>query len=304
MSRVPSGDPAAPLATYRLQLTSAFTLADARKLVPYLELLGVSHVYTSPLLGARAGSTHGYDVVDHGVIDRALGTEDDLVALSRALAERGMGLIVDLVPNHMCIAGDENSRWRDVLENGQGSVWVDFFDIDWGPPKAALAGKVLLPILGDQFGRELESGALAVEVADGLFRLARGEDELPLAPPSWRLLLEPLWRRIAARAGGDDESAVEVESILRALAQLARGARPGRTRRHEREAVVRRISKPLRGRHRRGRPRGRHRRRQRHEGRAAHLRRPRGSRRGAGLPPRALARRRRRDQLPALLRHQ
>ncbi len=231
------------VATYRLQLSPTFTLADARRLVPYLDLLGVSHIYTSPLLASRAGSTHGYDVVDHGLIDPALGTQDDLVALSHALTERGMGLVIDLVPNHMCVADDANVRWRDVLENGQGSVWVDFFDIDWGPPKAALAGKVLLPILGDQFGRELESGALAVELREGAFVLRHAGGTLPLAPPSWRLVLEPLWRRVVARSGGEADDAVEVESILRALGNWPAERAQARTRRHEREAVVRRISK-------------------------------------------------------------
>ncbi len=242
MSRAPTRERGAPLATYRLQLSSAFTLADARRLVPYLELLGISHVYTSPLLAARAGSSHGYDVVDHGVIDRALGTDDDLVALGHALSDRGMGLIVDIVPNHMCIADAANGRWRDVLENGQGSVWTDFFDIEWGPPKPALAGKVLLPILGDQFGRELESGALSVDFVDGVFRLRRGGDALPLAPPSWRLLLEPLWRRVSARAGGESDAAVELESILRALAHWPIERAQARARRHERDAVARRLA--------------------------------------------------------------
>jgi (1->4)-alpha-D-glucan 1-alpha-D-glucosylmutase len=242
VSRPAAPERGAPLATYRLQLSAAFTLTDARRLVPYLDLLGISHVYASPLLAARAGSSHGYDVVDHGAIDRALGTDEDLVALGHALAERGMGLIVDIVPNHMCIADAANGRWRDVLENGQGSVWTEFFDIEWGPPKPALAGKVLLPILGDQFGRELESGALSIDFADGVFRLRRGGDALPLAPPSWRLLLEPLWRRVSARAGGESDAAVELESILRALAHWPIERAQARARRHEREAVARRLS--------------------------------------------------------------
>jgi (1->4)-alpha-D-glucan 1-alpha-D-glucosylmutase len=232
----------APLATYRLQLSASFTLADARALVPYLDTLGVSHVYASPLLAARAGSTHGYDVVDHGRIDPALGDESALAALGEALAERAMGLIVDVVPNHMSIADATNTRWRDVLENGTGSVWVDFFDIDWGPPRAELAGKVLLPLLGEQFGRELESGALRVELAEGLFRLRHGDDTLPLAPPSWRLLLEPLWQRVTARLGGEAEPAVELESILRALANWPRERAQARARRHERDAIVRRLA--------------------------------------------------------------
>ncbi len=234
---------ATPVATYRLQFTPAFTLADALELVPYLGTLGVSHIYASPLLAARSGSTHGYDVVDHGRVDPALGTEADVIALGEALAERGMGLIVDIVPNHMCIADPANTRWYDVLENGTGSVWVDFFDIDWGPPKAELAGKVLLPVLGEQFGRELESGALRVDLEEGAFRLRHGAGTLPLAPPSWRLVLEPLLRRVAARLGGEAEAAVELESILRALANWPAAPAQARARRHERDAVVRRLAK-------------------------------------------------------------
>jgi (1->4)-alpha-D-glucan 1-alpha-D-glucosylmutase len=239
----PNVERAAPLATYRLQFSRAFTLADARALVPYLATLGVSHVYASPLLAARAGSTHGYDVVDHGRIDPSLGTETDLAALAAALAARGMGLVVDVVPNHMCIADAANARWRDVLENGTASVWTDFFDIDWGPPKAELAGKVLLPILGDQFGRTLESGALRVALEDGAFQLRLGDAELPLAPPAWRAPLERLWLRVAARAGGESEAAVELESVVRALAHWPTERAQARSRRHERDALVRRIAK-------------------------------------------------------------
>ena len=239
----PEGTRGSPVATYRLQFSASFTLADACALLPYLERLGVSHVYASPLLAARAGSTHGYDVVDHGRIDPALGTEADLVALGEGLARRGMGLIVDIVPNHMCIAGGDNTRWNDVLENGTGSMWVDFFDIDWGPPKPELAGKVLLPILGEQFGRELESGALRVELEAGAFRLRHGDNWLPLAPPSWRLLLDQVWRRVTERLGGEAEPAVELESILRALTHWPSAHNQVRARRHEREAIVRRLLK-------------------------------------------------------------
>ncbi|HVZ73183.1 MAG TPA: malto-oligosyltrehalose synthase [Polyangia bacterium] len=230
------------MATYRLQLSASFKIADARALVPYLASLGVSHLYLSPLLAARAGSTHGYDVVDHGRIDPALGNEDDLVALAAAASERGLGLIIDVVPNHMCVADPANARWRDVLENGMGSVWNDFFDIDWGPPKPELVGKVLLPILGEQFGRELESGRLRVEVDDGAFRLRAGDTELPLTPPSWRWLLEPLWTRVVARAGGEAQAAVELESLVRSLEHWPTQRAQARGRRHERDTLTRRLS--------------------------------------------------------------
>ena len=231
-----------PLATYRLQFNKAFSLSRARELIPYLASLGISHVYASPLLAARPNSQHGYDVVDHSRLNPELGTETELEALAVALAECGMSLIVDVVPNHMCISDPGNARWQDVLENGRGAASTQFFDIDWGPPKPELAGKVLLPILGEQFGRELERGALKVQFADGVFRLSYGDNRLPLDPRSWRLLLEPLWRSVSQRLGTEAEEAVELESILRALGHWPTAPADHRARRHEREALVRRIA--------------------------------------------------------------
>jgi len=141
----------------------------------------------------------------------------------------------------MCI-DPANKRWYDVLENGQASASTVFFDIDWGPPKAELAGKVLLPVLGEQFGRELERGAVKVVLEEGTFSLRYGERPFPLEPRSWRLVLDPIWRRVRARAGDDSPQAVELESILRSLGHwpVERGA--ARARRHERDAVARRIT--------------------------------------------------------------
>ena len=138
-----------PSATYRLQVCRSLTLSEVRERVGYLRDLGISHLYLSPLLAAAPGSTHGYDVVDHSRINPEIGSEDDLRALAEALHEADMGALVDLVPNHMCIAHPSNQLWYEVLENGEQAAATDFFDIDWGPPKAELAGKVLLPVLGD-----------------------------------------------------------------------------------------------------------------------------------------------------------
>ncbi|HEY2900092.1 MAG TPA: malto-oligosyltrehalose synthase, partial [Polyangia bacterium] len=235
-------EPTIPVATYRLQLHKEFPLVRAQELVPYLAALGISHLYVSPLLAARAGSAHGYDVVDHSRLNPELGTEADLEALANALKARGMGLIVDVVPNHMCISDAANTRWQDVLENGPGAAANEFFDIDWGPPKPELAGKVLLPILGEQFGRELERGALSVRFVGGAFILAYGEQLLPLCPRTWRLLLVPLWRRVSQRLGSEAADAVELESILRALEHWPAAPAEHRARRHEREALVRRTA--------------------------------------------------------------
>ena len=222
------------MATYRLQLSHDVNLRRARGLIGYFKSLGVTHVYLSPLLAARPGSEHGYDVVDHSRLNPDYGTEDDLGAFATALAEANLGIIADLVPNHMCI-DPANKRWYDVLENGQASASTVFFDIDWGPPKAELAGKVLLPVLGEQFGRELERGAVKVVLEEGTFSLRYGERPFPLEPRSWRLVLDPIWRRVRARAGDDSPQAVELESILRSLGHwpVERGA--ARARRHERD---------------------------------------------------------------------
>ena len=186
----------------------------------YFRDLGISHLYLSPLLAAAPGSTHGYDVVDHSRINPEVGSEDDLRALADSLHEAGMGAVVDLVPNHMCIAQPTNKLWYEVLENGEQAAATDFFDIDWGPPKAELAGKVLLPVLGDQFGRELEAGAVKVAFDGGSFHLLCGDRRFPLAPNTWRFIIEPVWRRVKERAGDDAAPSVELESILRSLAEL------------------------------------------------------------------------------------
>ena len=225
-----------------MQVCRSLTLAEVRERVGYLRELGISHLYLSPLLAAAPGSTHGYDVVDHSRLNPEIGSEDDLRALAEALHAAEMGALVDLVPNHMCIAQPSNQLWYEVLENGEQAAATDFFDIDWGPPKAELAGKVLLPVLGDQFGRELEAGAVKVEFDRGSFHLLCGERRFPLAPNTWRFVIEPIWRRVKERAGDDAAPSVELESILRSLSHWPTDRSVTRARRHERAALVRRIA--------------------------------------------------------------
>jgi (1->4)-alpha-D-glucan 1-alpha-D-glucosylmutase len=172
-----------PRATYRLQFNRDFTLRDARALVPYLHALGVSHVYASPLLKARTGSTHGYDVCDCSRLNPELGAEADLEALVAALRERGLGLVLDIVPNHMGI-GPENPWWWDVLQHGPASRFAGCFDIDWDPPDPRLRDKVLLPVLGDEYERVLARGEIRV-VCDGSDVTVRYfEHRFPVAPES------------------------------------------------------------------------------------------------------------------------
>jgi (1->4)-alpha-D-glucan 1-alpha-D-glucosylmutase len=238
-----------PAATYRLQFNRDFPFGHAAALVDYFEALGVSHVYASPVFRARPGSAHGYDVLDHSEVNPELGGEEGLRALSDALAGRGMGLVLDLVPNHMCIASAENRGWADVLENGPSSPFATFFDIDWSPPKEDLRDKVLLPILGDQYGRVLENGEIRVEREGGTFVARYYEHLLPLAPKSWTVILDPVRERFEAERAADDPDRVEVESILTAISHLPpRSEREPslvQERQREKEVIKRRLGELL-----------------------------------------------------------
>ena len=138
----PLADSKFPRATYRLQFNGSFTFRDARALVPYLAALGVSHCYASPFLKARAGSPHGYDIVDHAMFNPEIGTEEEFEELVSELRDNEMGLILDFVPNHMAVATSDNAWWMDVLENGPSSPYASFFDIDWMPLKPDSAPSV------------------------------------------------------------------------------------------------------------------------------------------------------------------
>ena len=181
-----------PRATYRVQLHRDFTFNDAAALVPYLSRLGVSHLYCSPFLRARAGSRHGYDIVDHNALNPEIGNRDDFERLVDTLRSHGMGMLMDVVPNHMGVLGGDNGWWLDVLENGAASMFAGFFDIDWASSDPALTGKVLLPILGDQYGIVLERGELKLgfEPASGSFVLRYYEHRLPIDPATYPRLLD------------------------------------------------------------------------------------------------------------------
>src|SRR5512146_19573 len=172
-----------PISTYRLQFNHAFRFADGRQLVGYLHALGITHCYSSPILKARAGSMHGYDITDHSAINPEIGTEEEFAALVAELKARGMGMVLDTVPNHMGVGHGDNPWWQDVLENGRASEYADFFDVDWQPLKAELQEKVLLPILGDQYGEELEQGRVQLDYRDdGTFIVRYYDKVLPIDP--------------------------------------------------------------------------------------------------------------------------
>ena len=164
-----------PVATYRLQLHKGFRFADAIALVPYLAQLGVSHVYASPFLEARPGSMHGYDVVDHNRINPEIGTEAELDKLIETLRRHGMGLIIDIVPNHMGVLQGDNPWWQDVLEKGRASAYAKFFDIDWLRGR----GRLLLPVLGKHYGEALDDGELKLDRKRG--RIAYYDQSFPLS---------------------------------------------------------------------------------------------------------------------------
>ena len=200
-----------PRATYRVQLNAGFTFDDAAAAVPYLADLGVSHLYCSPYLQAAAGSTHGYDVVDHRRLNEELGGAGGHRRLMEALASAGMGHVLDIVPNHMAIAGRENAWWWDVLEDGPSSRYAAHFDIDWDPPERRLTTKVLVPILGDHYGRVLEAGELTLERDGGSVTVRYHDAEAPVSPRT----LDDLLARAAERTASD-----ELASLATAFGRL------------------------------------------------------------------------------------
>src|SRR5688572_25872720 len=170
-------------ATYRVQVHARFTLADVQAIVPYLARLGISHLYTSPILEARPGSTHGYDVADPSRVNPELGGERAFRALVETLHEHAMGYVLDIVPNHMG-TGESNPYWEDVLANGRHSRYGRWFDIDWDVPDSSLEGRVLVPVLGDELDAVLERGELSIEPIGehGTPRVKYFDKSFPLSP--------------------------------------------------------------------------------------------------------------------------
>ena len=192
-----------PRATYRLQFNRDFTFARAADLVSYLADLGVSHCYASPYLRARPGSMHGYDIVDHGMLNPEIGDAPDFENFVTALKAHGMGQILDIVPNHMGVMGADNAWWMDVLENGPASAQGDFFDIDWEPLNPELRGKILLPLLGDHYGTVLERGELKLvfDSAGGEFSLFYYQHRLPIDPATYPRIVGHRGEQLSAILG-------------------------------------------------------------------------------------------------------
>jgi (1->4)-alpha-D-glucan 1-alpha-D-glucosylmutase len=177
-----------PCSTYRLQLHKEFTFDDAAGIADYLRALGVSHVYCSPYLQASPGSMHGYDVVSHQRVNQELGGAEGHERFCRKLGEVDLGQVLDIVPNHMSL-GKENRYWWDVLENGTSSRYASFFDIDWQPQEERLRDKVLMPILGDQYGKVLQTGGIRVVRRGNRFQVECSGQTLPTSPTSLPVIL-------------------------------------------------------------------------------------------------------------------
>lgn len=185
---------AIPRATLRVQLNHRYPFDAARADLDYFQALGISHLFVSPILRARAGSLHGYDVIDHSQVNPELGGEDALRTLVEALHARGMGLVVDVVPNHMAVGGADNARWLELLESGPQARNAAFFDVDWDRPDPALAQRVLAPFLGEPYGEALRQDRLVpvLDAAQGRISVDYGPHRFPLRAEDYPPLLEHL----------------------------------------------------------------------------------------------------------------
>ncbi len=191
VDRVLNTNARAPISTYRVQMHKDFSFAEAQAIVGYLKRLGISDFYSSPIFEARPGSMHGYDVTRHDRLNPELGGHEGFESFSAELQRQGLGLLLDIVPNHMGV-GNDSIWWQDVLENGHASQYSEYFDIDWKPLKAAMQNKLLLPILGNQYGAELESRHIQVSVEDGRPRIHYYDHTMPVAPRTVPLIFAPL----------------------------------------------------------------------------------------------------------------
>jgi (1->4)-alpha-D-glucan 1-alpha-D-glucosylmutase len=213
-----------PVATYRVQFHKECTFEQVTRAIPYLHALGISDLYSSPYLRARPGSTHGYDIVDHNALNPEVGDARAYDKMCEALQSHGMGQILDVVPNHMGVLEADNAWWLDVLENGPASAYAQTFDIEWHPLLADMSGRVLLPVLGDHYGRVLEAGEIQLKVDPhaGEFSLHYWDHRFRVDPAHYPDIFEAL-PPPAARSEAEADSHAVVASLLSSFGRL-----PGR----------------------------------------------------------------------------
>jgi len=232
-------------ATYRLQFNGQFTFRDATRIISYLQELGITDMYASPYFKAKKGSLHGYDIVDHNTLNPEIGTEEDYRFMMVELHRHDMGQILDIVPNHMCIESSENAWWMDVLENGPSSPAAKYFDIDWTPLKKELRNKVLIPVLGDQYGNILEQQELKLVFEEGAFCLHYYDNIFPLRPQTYVIVLEHRLEELQVLMPPEDANLSEFLSIITALkhlpSHLATSQEKIEERYREKEVIKRRL---------------------------------------------------------------
>ncbi|MGD2113096.1 MAG: malto-oligosyltrehalose synthase, partial [Gammaproteobacteria bacterium] len=231
--------PATPGATYRLQFNRNFTFADTGPVIGYLHRLGITHVYASPFLKARSGSPHGYDIVDHNALNPEIGTPASFSAYIRALRRHGMGQLLDIVPNHMGVGGDDNAWWLDVLEHGEASPYASYFDIDWRPLNRLLHNKVLLPFLGDHYGTVLERGELQLLFVpgQGAFGIRYYEHLFPLDPRTYPQILDLARDALVQRGGSSRDAAHQLAALVADCRSLPRRTALSAPRRAQRRQL-------------------------------------------------------------------
>lgn len=230
-----------PSSFYRLQLNKDFTFTHAAAIIPYLKGLGISHCYLSPLLMARPGSPHGYDIINHTIINPEIGNREDFELFINVLEQHKMALILDVVPNHMGI-GSDNQWWMDVLENGELSRFTDFFDINWQPQQPDLSGRVLLPVLGDHYGKILESGQLTLFFDEnrGCFYIHYYDHRFPVSPKSFPTILTHDLERLADRLGEQHNGYMELQNLISSFYNLSdrQEISPGKNQIYQRDKEI------------------------------------------------------------------
>src|SRR3984885_2467041 len=212
-----------PTSTYRLQFGPGFGFREAREVTPYLSRLGISDVYASPIFRVTGESSGGYDIVDPTSLSPALGSWDEFTAFSKELQQHDMGLLLDIVPNHMA-AHSSNRWWRDVLENGPGSPYAHYFDIEWDPPSRSRSGKILWPILGAPYSQVLERQELPLTFSEEGFAVRYSDRSLPIDPATYAVILSHVQRALAPN--GNDETAGPAAGELAAIVGLIESLPP------------------------------------------------------------------------------